>query len=415
MNILNLRRSLLPSSGFCMPSDGSSGGEGNGGNAGGAGGFGGSDGYGNSTGDGGRGASSEGTAGEAAASANAANNNNVGVSQGDSGLGARDSQAAHNAGVTADMGGWAGSSTNVDSQGMNPDGTPSGWTGNRSERDARDAGNLSAGNADGSAAGYGPNLAGTEDNSKVAGILGALAGFLGLGFAGVKPGLDIGRSIGAPTPDRYGPDASMNAPSEGGPQGDGGGGNSGIAGAAGTNPFDPNGPKTTTGLPAAAAVPKYVWDGHKYVETATGAQNVMRPDLAGNFQQTPYTWQAPPPDGSAPAAPPMMDSGQQRPPGNYAKGGEVGIAAGAPEMAGMVRGAGDGQSDSIKVKMDDGKDGRLGDGEYVITADVVSALGSGSSDAGARVLDDFMARVRSQAHGSPKQSRPVNPAEVLPA
>lgn len=111
----------------------------------------------------------------------------------------------------------------------------------------------------------------------------------------------------------------------------------------------------------------------------------------------------------------MMDSGQQLPPGNYAKGGEVGIAAGAPEMAGMVRGAGDGQSDSIKVKMDDGGEGRLGDGEYVITADVVSALGNGSSEAGAKVLDALMQRVRAQAHGSPKQSRPVNPAQVLPA
>jgi hypothetical protein len=307
-------------------------------------------------------------------------------------MGFGNEQAAANSGLS-------GSSTNTDSQGV-----ASGYTGPVADISKSLLGYQQPAN-------YTSTFA--QDNP----VMSKIAQALGLVFGGI-PGLSgVNKGVNSTT---MGPstarvdNSNRTAGNEGGPQGDGGG-NSGIAGAVGTNPLDSNGPKTTTGLPAAAAVPKYVWDGHKYVETATGAQNVMRPDLAGNFQQTPYTWQAPPPAGSSTAGPPMMDSGQQLPPGSYAKGGEVGIAAGAPEMAGMVRGAGDGQSDSIKVKMDDGKDGRLGDGEYVITADVVSALGSGSSDAGARVLDDFMARVRSQAHGSPKQSRPVNPAEVLPA
>jgi hypothetical protein len=56
---------------------------------------------------------------------------------------------------------------------------------------------------------------------------------------------------------------------------------------------------------------------------------------------------------------------------------------------GMVMGAGDGQSDHIPAK--------LSDGEYVMDASTVSALGNGSNDAGARVLDKFRQNVRSAA------------------
>jgi len=39
----------------------------------------------------------------------------------------------------------------------------------------------------------------------------------------------------------------------------------------------------------------------------------------------------------------------------------------------------------------------LADGEFVIPADVVSKLGSGSSDAGAKVLDNFLITIRDHA------------------
>jgi hypothetical protein len=81
----------------------------------------------------------------------------------------------------------------------------------------------------------------------------------------------------------------------------------------------------------------------------------------------------------------------------------------------FVRGAGDGQSDDIPVKMDDGGDGRLADNEFVVPADAVSALGSGSSEAGARALYDMVDRIRKQAHGNTKQANPVDPGKVLPA
>jgi hypothetical protein len=58
-----------------------------------------------------------------------------------------------------------------------------------------------------------------------------------------------------------------------------------------------------------------------------------------------------------------------------------------------VTGQGDGTSDSIPAM--------LANGEFVIPADVVSGLGNGSNDAGAKVLDEFMKTIRQhkQSHG----------------
>jgi hypothetical protein len=52
----------------------------------------------------------------------------------------------------------------------------------------------------------------------------------------------------------------------------------------------------------------------------------------------------------------------------------------------FVTGSGDGTSDSVPAM--------LANGEFVIPADVVSGLGNGSNDAGAKVLDSFLATVR---------------------
>ena len=51
-----------------------------------------------------------------------------------------------------------------------------------------------------------------------------------------------------------------------------------------------------------------------------------------------------------------------------------------------MQGPGNGQSDQIPAM--------LSDGEYVVSADVVSALGAGSNNAGADRLDQMMANVR---------------------
>jgi len=81
----------------------------------------------------------------------------------------------------------------------------------------------------------------------------------------------------------------------------------------------------------------------------------------------------------------------------------------------FVKGGGTGLSDSIPVQMDDGGQGRLGSEEFVISADVVSGLGGGSSEAGAKALYAMMDRIRQKGHGTKQQIKPMNPQQVLPA
>lgn len=81
----------------------------------------------------------------------------------------------------------------------------------------------------------------------------------------------------------------------------------------------------------------------------------------------------------------------------------------------MLKGGGDGLSDSIPAVIGKGQPARLADGEFVVSADVVSALGGGSTDAGARKLYKMMDRIRKSAHGTKKQVKPVSENKVLPA
>jgi hypothetical protein len=91
----------------------------------------------------------------------------------------------------------------------------------------------------------------------------------------------------------------------------------------------------------------------------------------------------------------------------YADGGHI------PEFstgAGMnyVRGRGDGQSDDIPAM--------LADGEYVFDSDIVSALGNGSNEAGARLLDKMRENIRSHKRSAPTNKIPPkakSPLEYL--
>lgn len=56
----------------------------------------------------------------------------------------------------------------------------------------------------------------------------------------------------------------------------------------------------------------------------------------------------------------------------------------------------------------------LSDGEFVIPADVVSHLGNGNSDAGAKVLEEMMARVRKARTGSEEQGAQIDPNDFIP-
>lgn len=61
----------------------------------------------------------------------------------------------------------------------------------------------------------------------------------------------------------------------------------------------------------------------------------------------------------------------------------------------LLRGPGDGVSDSIPASIGDRQPARLADGEFVVPARIVSEIGNGSTEAGARKLYAMMERVQS--------------------
>ena len=81
----------------------------------------------------------------------------------------------------------------------------------------------------------------------------------------------------------------------------------------------------------------------------------------------------------------------------------------------LLKGPGDGMSDGIPATIGRKQPARLADGEFVVPADVVSGLGNGSTDAGAKHLYNMMDKVRSARTGTKKQGRQINPNKYLPA
>jgi len=84
-------------------------------------------------------------------------------------------------------------------------------------------------------------------------------------------------------------------------------------------------------------------------------------------------------------------------------------AAAVPAAAGggLLDGPGSGQSDEIRGTTPTGRPVLLSDGEYVIDAPTVAALGDGSTNAGARRLDALRKQIRTQAYGHGNQAKPM--------
>jgi hypothetical protein len=95
----------------------------------------------------------------------------------------------------------------------------------------------------------------------------------------------------------------------------------------------------------------------------------------------------------------------------FANGGIAQLAVGGK----LLKGDGDGMSDGIRANIDGRQEARLADGEFVVPADVVSHLGNGSTDAGAKQLYSMMDRVRQARVGNKKQGKQINPAKYMTA
>jgi len=98
----------------------------------------------------------------------------------------------------------------------------------------------------------------------------------------------------------------------------------------------------------------------------------------------------------------------------YASGG-ISSLGGYSDGGRMLKGPGDGMSDSIPGVIAGKQPARLADGEFVVPADVVSHLGNGSTDAGAKRLYSMMDKVRKARTGNKKQGKQINPNRFMPA
>jgi hypothetical protein len=98
-----------------------------------------------------------------------------------------------------------------------------------------------------------------------------------------------------------------------------------------------------------------------------------------------------------------------------AAGGVMHGIGGYSDGGRMLKGPGDGMSDSIPATIGSKQPARLADGEFVVPADVVSHLGNGSTDAGAKRLYGMMDKIRKARTGKKKQAPEVKANKFLPA
>ncbi len=84
------------------------------------------------------------------------------------------------------------------------------------------------------------------------------------------------------------------------------------------------------------------------------------------------------------------------------------------QTQGMIKGMGGGMDDQVLGMIGSQQPVAVSPGEYIIPADVVSGLGDGSSDAGAKELDGLLDRVRQERTNTTKQPKELNKRKVLP-
>jgi hypothetical protein len=93
----------------------------------------------------------------------------------------------------------------------------------------------------------------------------------------------------------------------------------------------------------------------------------------------------------------------------YADGGEIAMAKGR-----YLQGATDGMADKLPAQIGESQPAALSHGEFIIPADVVSHMGNGNSDAGAKKLYQMMDKIRMARTGTKKQGKKINPDKFMP-
>ena len=160
--------------------------------------------------------------------------------------------------------------------------------------------------------------------------------------------------------------------------------------ARGINQFgiDPQRMAGITGLPVENVQSRYqAAMGPNVAARRPGSGGVtyfspMQYSPIGNFTTTAPAAPVETPETIIAASGGMMKSGGISDLGGYSDGGR------------LLRGPGDGVSDSIPASINNKQPARLADGEFVIPARIVSELGNGSTEAGARKLYAMMDRIQ---------------------
>jgi len=93
---------------------------------------------------------------------------------------------------------------------------------------------------------------------------------------------------------------------------------------------------------------------------------------------------------------------------------DAGLAQLAKLGAEPIKGPGDGQSDDIPAAIDGVPKARVANGEAYMPPEVVARIGGGSHTAGAKKLYQMLDNVRRQAYGTNKQAKPVDIDKALP-
>jgi hypothetical protein len=125
-----------------------------------------------------------------------------------------------------------------------------------------------------------------------------------------------------------------------------------------------------------------------------------RPGQGGVTYFSPTTYTPTPPKAAGGG---LMSLGGMSNLGSYSDGGR------------LLRGPGDGVSDSIPAIIGKKQPARLANGEFVIPARIVSELGNGSTDAGAKRLYEMMDRIQKVRRKTKNVAANTKAAKYLPA
>lgn len=100
-----------------------------------------------------------------------------------------------------------------------------------------------------------------------------------------------------------------------------------------------------------------------------------------------------------------LDAGDGLPSVQLMASGGVSDLGGYSDGGRLLKGPGDGVSDDIPAQIGDKQPARLAEGEFVIPARIVSELGNGSTDAGAKRLYEMMDRINSGRAATTKKGK----------